>query len=170
MESLWSENAGTLNWKSKRPHLGAGRSNIILSWCVGECCANNPFKFGIQNSAGVPIIACPWVCSGYASRRSELHRQVADDSTKHELPDQNGSAGYLPGIGIGHDRLDLSLERDDFSSNRHPALSFCLSMIPAQTLRVCREGKPVPTFPDHALDDHSAPIDLSTPHIGQYET
>src|SRR3984893_8406483 len=25
------------------------------------------------------------------------------------------------------------------------------SMISAQTLRVCREGKPVPTFPDHAL-------------------
>src|SRR6266850_1101950 len=44
-----------------------------------------------------------------------------------------------------------NLERDDFSSNRHPALSFCLSMISAQTLRVCREGKPVPTFPDHAL-------------------
>src|SRR5712672_4248436 len=45
-----------------------------------------------------------------------------------------------------------NLERDDFSSNRHPALSFCLSMISAQTLRVCREGKPVPTFPDHALE------------------
>src|SRR3981189_2433557 len=37
------------------------------------------------------------------------------------------------------------LERDDFSSNRQPALSFCLSMISAQTLRVCREGKPVST-------------------------
>jgi hypothetical protein len=24
-------------------------------------------------------------------------------------------------------------------------------MISAQTLHVCREGKPVPTFPDHAL-------------------
>jgi hypothetical protein len=35
------------------------------------------------------------------------------------------------------------LERDDFSSNHHPALSFCLSMI--------FFGKPVPTFPDHAL-------------------
>src|SRR5216684_5381061 len=43
------------------------------------------------------------------------------------------------------------LERDDFSSNRHPALSFCLSMISGQTLCVCPEGKPVPTFPDHAL-------------------
>jgi hypothetical protein len=48
--------------------------------------------------------------------------------------------------------VDFLLERDDFSSNRHPALSFCLSMISAQTLRVCREGKPVPTFPDHALE------------------
>src|SRR6266436_1842753 len=38
------------------------------------------------------------------------------------------------------------LERDDFSSNRHPALAFCLSMISTQTLRVCREGKPVPTL------------------------
>jgi ribonucleotide monophosphatase NagD (HAD superfamily) len=26
-----------------------------------------------------------------------------------------------------------------------------LSMISAQTLRVCREGKPVPTFTDHAV-------------------
>jgi hypothetical protein len=43
------------------------------------------------------------------------------------------------------------LERDDFSSSRHSALSFCLSMISGQTLRVCPEGKPVPTFPDHAL-------------------
>src|SRR6202795_1323672 len=39
-----------------------------------------------------------------------------------------------------------------------PALSFCLSMISGQTLRVCPEGKPVPpsdqvrghAFPDHA--------------------
>src|SRR5258705_1225240 len=54
----------------------------------------------------------------------------------------------------------VGLERDDFSSNRHPALSFCLTMICAQTLRGCREGKPVPTprvvarghaFPDPAL-------------------
>src|SRR5271170_7113076 len=48
----------------------------------------------------------------------------------------------------------LGLERDDFSSNRHPALSSCLSMISGQTLRVCPEGKPVPTFPDHALEIH----------------
>src|ERR1700737_414506 len=40
-------------------------------------------------------------------------------------------------------KLAANLERDAFSSNRHPALSFCLSMI--------LFGKPVPTFPDHAL-------------------
>src|SRR5712664_3984580 len=51
----------------------------------------------------------------------------------------------------------FALEPDDFSSNRHPALSFCLSMISAQTLRVCREGKPVPTFPDHALGFRGSP-------------
>src|SRR5712691_1391677 len=56
-----------------------------------------------------------------------------------------------------------ALERDDFSSKRHPALSFCLSMISGPTLRVCPEGKPVPTphqvrgrlFPDHALLTHA---------------
>src|SRR6266480_8035472 len=39
-----------------------------------------------------------------------------------------------------------------------PLYPFCLSMISAQMLRVCREGKPVPTFPDHALPllDHEA--------------
>ena len=52
-----------------------------------------------------------------------FHRQVADDSTKHELPDQNGRAGYLPGIGIGHDRLDLSLE-DHFAPRDHSAPRF----------------------------------------------
>ena len=41
------------------------------------------------------------------------------------------------------------IDRDDFSSNRHPALSFCLSMIFSR--------KPVPTFPDHALSPPEAP-------------
>jgi hypothetical protein len=35
--------------------------------------------------------------------------------------------------------------------NQTPAVSFYSSMISGQTLRVCPEGKPVPTFPDHAL-------------------
>src|SRR6516225_12383341 len=40
------------------------------------------------------------------------------------------------------------LERDNFSSNHHPALALCLSMISFR--------KPVPTFRDHAL----MPLDL----------
>jgi hypothetical protein len=44
------------------------------------------------------------------------------------------------------------LERNDFSSNRHPTLIFLFEHdLRANAFRVCREGKPVPTFPDHAL-------------------
>src|ERR1700758_1003210 len=48
------------------------------------------------------------------------------------------------------DRL-ASPKRDGFRTKRHRALAYCLRMISAQTLRVCREGKPLHTFPDHAL-------------------
>jgi hypothetical protein len=34
------------------------------------------------------------------------------------------------------------LKRDDFRINRHRALASNLGMISAQTLRVCRQGKP----------------------------
>jgi hypothetical protein len=37
----------------------------------------------------------------------------------------------------GHDSGPGTPERDDFSSNHHPALFFCLSVISAQTFRVC---------------------------------
>jgi hypothetical protein len=36
-------------------------------------------------------------------------------------------------------------------------ISFYLSMISGQTPRVCPEGKPVPTFPDHAAGNKKAP-------------
>jgi hypothetical protein len=52
---------------------------------------------------------------------------------------------------------------DDLSSNRHPALSIYLSMISGQTLRVCPEGKPVSTFPDHALARRSLNIRVQLP-------
>src|SRR6266481_9433550 len=42
-------------------------------------------------------------------------------------------------------------DHDPIRLNRIMISSFCWSMISAQTLRVRREGKPVPTFPDHAL-------------------
>jgi len=43
------------------------------------------------------------------------------------------------------------MRRSSVVLNTAVSLVYCLSMISAQTLRVCREGKPVPTFPDHAL-------------------
>src|SRR6266481_4540855 len=88
------------------------------------------------------------------------HRRVWRDIGAAPLP-QLQTLGLDDGA-VGRSKRDAllegsnhryfhSLERDDFSSNRHPALSLCLSMISGQTLRVCPEGKPVPTFPDHAL-------------------
>src|SRR5882724_5670720 len=43
-------------------------------------------------------------------------------------------------------------DHDPIRLNRIMISSLCLSMISGQTLGVCPEGKPVPTFPDHALD------------------
>jgi len=44
--------------------------------------------------------------------------QVTDDSTQHDLSDQNGGSDRLPGNAIGHARLDLSLAT---SASRYPA-------------------------------------------------
>src|SRR5882762_5613661 len=43
------------------------------------------------------------------------------------------------------------LERDDFSSNRHPALSFCLSMIFSENRYPPSDQVRGHAFPDHAL-------------------
>ena len=56
----------------------------------------------------------------------------------------------MPGVSWG--RLRAPLDHDAIKWNRIMISSLCLSMISAQTrFRVCREGKPVSTFPDHAL-------------------
>ena len=49
----------------------------------------------------------------------------------------------LPLLSYGSDKCPHDLERDDFSSNCHPALSFCLSIISAQTRSafVARENR-----------------------------
>ena len=51
-----------------------------------------------------------------------------------------------------------TLDHDPIRLNRIMISSLCLSMISAQTLCVCREGKPVPTFPDHALETNGFSI------------
>src|SRR5712664_492429 len=48
-------------------------------------------------------------------------------------------------------RLIICLERDDFSSNRHPALSFCLSMIFSENRYPPSDQVRGHAFPDHAL-------------------
>ncbi|MEH2555205.1 hypothetical protein V1286_002734 [Bradyrhizobium algeriense] len=56
-------------------------------------------------------------------------------------------------------RQNKILERDDVSSNRHPTPSLWLEHdLRANAFRVCREGKPVSTFPDHALSGGSVSI------------
>ena len=84
-------------------------------------------------------VECPFYpeVTDIGGRRRARQRQATGRARR-------GDPGRTPGWASLHPAI--SLERDDFSSNRHPALSFCLSMISAQTLRVCREGKPVPTF------------------------
>src|SRR6266446_9565627 len=66
------------------------------------------------------------------------------------------------------------LERDAFSSNRHPAPSFCLSVISAQTRSafVARENRYPPSgrarghaFPDHALAVKLQPVDDLVDHL-----
>src|SRR5207237_7778242 len=60
---------------------------------------------------------------------------------------------YLNGYVNGLLTLRATLERDDLSSNRHPAPALCLSMIflgkPVATQPVVARGH---AFPDHALD------------------
>src|SRR5271165_6878783 len=55
------------------------------------------------------------------------------------MPDQRGVIHPLAAAVLDHS----TVRQDDFSSNRHPALSLCLSM--------SFFAKPVPTFAGHAL-------------------
>src|ERR1700692_3507060 len=49
-------------------------------------------------------------------------------------------------------RLESGMRERDSTGLNHARRPFsCLSIISGQTLRVCPEGKPVPTFPDRAL-------------------
>jgi hypothetical protein len=47
------------------------------------------------------------------------------------------------------------LERDELWFDRHPALAFCLSMIPRVKPEGMLFGKPDSTFPDHALAEYA---------------
>jgi cytochrome c len=56
-------------------------------------------------------------------------------------PRGRGGGGGLSQIDPGKGQAEgRALKHDGFRSNRHRALVYCLRMISAQTLRVCREG------------------------------
>ncbi len=77
-------------------------------------------------------------------------RRMPARSRVPAIEGSDGNSFATPGRRCAGRTRSREPERDDFSSNRHPTPSFCLSMISGQTLRVCPERKPVPTFPDHA--------------------
>src|SRR5258707_6460363 len=92
----------------------------------------------------------PSVISWSAASPSSSNFAASQPASKRP-PEITLPSSLLQPSSCGCDKCPHYLERDDFSSNRHPVPSFCLSMIP----RVEPEGmlfeKPVPTFPDHAL-------------------
>jgi hypothetical protein len=91
-------------------------------------------------------------------RLGQLERELTAGRCRHMRRGDRFSLDFFKGChgvrlspppiknGGRHSASPFLLERDDFSSNRHPAPSFCLSMISGQTLRVRPEGKPVPTL------------------------
>jgi hypothetical protein len=68
-----------------------------------------------------------------------VHRMWSD-------PRPQSTTGWARRAALGPRANSPAIERDDFSSNRHPALSFCLSMISGQTLRVVPRENRYPLF------------------------
>jgi hypothetical protein len=88
-----------LELEGERLGLGARHSNIILSWCRWRILCEQSVQFGIQNSTGVHNCLSLVLRDRITAR--EL-RQVADDSTKHELSIK--MAAWLSGYRY-YDRL-----------------------------------------------------------------
>src|SRR6516165_8132528 len=97
-------------------------------------------------STRVIFIAFPRLSSLRRMTRSDLAGKMRAAPVLSIAVGTLVGAGFKPALApsLGAGELS-SLERDDFSSNHHPALTFCLSMIFFR--------KPVATFRDHALDD-----------------
>src|SRR5437870_8178757 len=49
-------------------------------------------------------------------------------------------------------RIEREVEEEKGMTRRHPVYLLFKHDLRANAFRVCREGKPVPTFPDHALE------------------
>src|SRR5438874_2636610 len=76
-------------------------------------------------------------------RLSMIFQEKPISTSPQSCPSRRIVFSKIAKKAIVNDHAKGALERDDFPSNRHPTLSFCLSMIFFR--------KPVSTFPDHAL-------------------
>jgi hypothetical protein len=84
-----------------------GHSGFHLSSAAFvECSARRRHNFGIQNSPGAIIIVLAFRADTFRSHLSFIEG-IADDTAKHQLSDQDGSAGCLPHIVIGRAGVDF---------------------------------------------------------------
>src|SRR5205814_5422236 len=99
---------------------------------IASTCAKSTLENGTAETGGAAT----------ARKHPTAERSCARDTASSRSADP-GVAGRRLTREISAAMARPALKRDDFSSNRHPALCFCLSVI--------FFGKPVPTFPHHAL-------------------
>ena len=131
------------NWLAKRPRWHVHLTPTSASWLnqverFFALITERKIRRGIYRSvtalrADIASFIDKHNSGGRNPQTTFSSRSNASACTMHRRPyDQNAANFWF-----------RTLERDDFSSNRHPAVCICLSMI--------FFGKPVPTFPDHAL-------------------
>src|SRR5438552_2623038 len=92
-------------------------------------------------AAGLRPASFPKLCD-----RPTVQSIASESSSSHATR----NAPFVTRSSADHASFKSCLERDGIRLNHHRTPDLCLSMISAQTRRVCREGKPLHTFPDHA--------------------
>ena len=93
-----------------------------------------------------------WCGRGGVARRPPI--PISGPSRHIAPPHELGRYRSKADIGSSPQGLWVhALERDENGMNCHRAPNYCLRMISAQTLRVCREGKPLHTFQNYALEN-----------------
>ena len=89
---------------------------------------------GLRRALGFGIGGCCRCCCRRRRlcRRRQVERTLAATAAERErgcAQHNDGPSRAGQAVMTGHDEFPNALERDDDSSNRHLALSFCLSMI-----------------------------------------
>src|ERR1700676_4210532 len=102
------------------------------------------------------VVIDPMVNPGSSADRHQARSRADPTRTHHRMVTMaQSSPGDRSACAPQSKTTTVMLERDDFSSNRHRALSFCLSMISAQTRSafVARENRypPIGSWPEGML-------------------